>query len=482
MTRFNPRVRFGPRMGSRGDGHEEDSRGLWAATYPAPPPVAEGPGDPAGPGVEGHFDVVVVGAGYTGLWTARSLARAEPSLRILVVERATVGFGASGRNGGWCSALLPIGLADLARRHGRDAAVAWQRAMFDAVGDVEAFATTAPIDPQLTRGGTVTLARTERQLARLRAEIADARALGFGEDDRCELSAAEATAMCAATSVRGGAFTPHCAAVHPLRLVHALAADARGRGVRIVEGTAVTDVRPGGVSTTAGTARAETVVLATEAFTVELPGHRRDLLPVYSLMIGSEPLTDDQWAGVGLAGRATFADARRTVIYGQRTADGRLAFGGRGAPYHLGSRLAPAFDRDPRVRVRLEHTVAELFPALAGVRFEHHWGGAVAVPRDWHPQVTIDRIQGLARAGGYVGDGVATANLAGRTLADLILRRDTALTRLPWVGHRSRPWEPEPLRWIGVRLAAAAARRADEADAAARRTAGAWDRAYELLT
>jgi glycine/D-amino acid oxidase-like deaminating enzyme len=222
-------------------------------------------------------------------------------------------------------------------------------------------------------------------------------------------------------------------------------------------------------------------VVATEAYTALLPGHRRDLLPIYSLMIGSEPLTPEQWEAVGLANRTTFADARRTVIYGQRTADGRLAFGGRGAPYHYGSRIHESFDRDDAVRRRLEATVVDLFPPLRDVRFEFHWGGALGVPRDWHPHVSYDRASGLAGAGGYTGDGVATANLAGRTLADLVVGRETELTRLPWVGHRSRRWEPEPLRWLGVRLTALAAQRADAADAAGRRSAAMWDRLFSVL-
>ena len=145
------------------------------------------------------------------------------------------------------------------------------------------------------------------------------------------------------------------------------------------------------------------------------------------------------------------------IIYGQRTADGRLAFGGRGAPYHFGSRIAPEFDTDERVRAMLRATLAELFPVTADVELPFPWGGPLAVPRDWHPHVRFDRARGLASAGGYVGDGVAAANLAGRTLADLVLGRDTDLTHLPIVGHRSPRWEPEPLRWVGARVAAAAA-------------------------
>lgn len=189
---------------------------------------------------------------------------------------------------------------------------------------------------------------------------------------------------------------------------------------------------------------------ATEGYTSSLPGHRRDLIPVYSLVIATEPLPASTWERIGLRHRETFTDHRHLIVYGQRTADDRLVFGGRGAPYHLGSRISPAFDRDDRVFAALRATLVELFPVLSDVRVTHAWGGPLGIARDWCASVGLDRDTGLAWAGGYVGDGVSTTNLAGRTLRDLVLDRDTGLTRLPWVGHRSRRWEPEPLRWLGV--------------------------------
>jgi glycine/D-amino acid oxidase-like deaminating enzyme len=167
-------------------------------------------------------------------------------------------------------------------------------------------------------------------------------------------------------------------------------------------------------------------------------------------MVATEPLPPEFWARAGLARGQTFSDHRHLVIYGQRTADDRLAFGGRGAPYHAGSRIRAEFDRHERVFAVLRATLTDLFPGLRGFAFTHAWGGPLGIPRDWHAGVGVDRASGLAWAGGYVGDGVATSNLAGRTLADLLLGRDTELTRLPWVGHSSPRWEPEPLRWLGV--------------------------------
>jgi glycine/D-amino acid oxidase-like deaminating enzyme len=210
--------------------------------------------------------------------------------------------------------------------------------------------------------------------------------------------------------------------------------------------------------------RADVIVRGTEAFTARLPGQRRDVLPVYSLMIATQPLSDATWAGIGLATRPTFNDARNMVIYGQRTADGRLAFGGRGAPYHLGSSINPAFDTYAPTHHGLRDVLVDLFPVLRDVEITHTWGGPLAVPRDWHASVSFDRSTGLAHAGGYVGDGVSTTYLAGRTLADLITDQRTERTTLPWVNHVSRRWEPEPLRWLAVHGVARVTARVDRAD------------------
>jgi glycine/D-amino acid oxidase-like deaminating enzyme len=250
--------------------------------------------------------------------------------------------------------------------------------------------------------------------------------------------------------VLGGTYTPHCAAIHPARLVRGLAEVVRNRGVRLFERTPVTEIAPGKLVTTRGTVSADYVIRATEGYTPALPGLHRAVIPVYSLMIATEPLPDSVWDTVGLAGRPTFSDGRHLLIYGQRTADGRFAFGGRGAPYHLGSAVRSSFDRVPAVFTALRRTLGELFPVLGDVAVTHTWGGPLGIARDWCASAGLDRATGLGWAGGYVGDGVATTNLAGRTLADLILDKGSDLTRLPWVNHRSRPWETEPLRWLGI--------------------------------
>jgi glycine/D-amino acid oxidase-like deaminating enzyme len=406
------------------------------------------PGDPL-PG-DLDADVAIAGAGYTGLWTAYYLSRADPALKIAVCEREIAGFGASGRNGGWCSALFPASLGKLERMAGRDAAIGQYRAMQATVDEVGRVAAAEGIDCHWAKGGTVQLARSATQMERAIHEVAEARSFGFGEEDLRLLSAADARALAGATNVLGGTYTPHCAAIHPARLARGLAEVVRRRDVSLFERTPVLRIEPGRLVTATGTVRARYVIRATEGYTAQLPGLRRTVAPVYSLMIATAPLPEPVWAEIGLAGRPTFNDLRHLIIYGQRTADGRLAFGGRGAPYHLGSAVRPSFDRVPAVFAALRRTLTELFPVLGDVEVTHGWGGPIGVARDWCASVGLDRSTGLGWAGSYVGDGVATTNLAGRTLADLITGTDGEITRLPWVDHRSPLWEPEPLRWLGV--------------------------------
>jgi glycine/D-amino acid oxidase-like deaminating enzyme len=419
------------------------------------------------PGLPGDrdADVAIVGAGFTGLWTALYLARAEPSLRIVVVEAETAGFGASGRNGGWASALFPSSHASVAKRSSREGALAQHQAMRDSVDEVLRAAESEGIDAHAAKGGTISLARTQAQWARARAEVEDARSWGLGEDALRLLDAEEATDVLAATRVRGATYTPDCAAIHPARLVRGLADAVVRRGVTVYERTPATTIAPGRVITRSGIVRAEHVIRATEGYTRSLEGLRRRVIPVYSLIIATEPLPTEMWDQIGLRRRETFTDHRPLIIYGQRTADDRFVFGGRGAPYHFGSRIRSSYDRVPRVFEALRAALVDLFPMVGDVAVTHPWGGALGITRDWTASVGVDRGSGIGWAGGYVGDGVTTTNLAGRTLADLVLRRDTELTRLPWVGHESRSWEPEPLRWLGVNAGLRAMTWADREEA-----------------
>jgi glycine/D-amino acid oxidase-like deaminating enzyme len=420
------------------------------------------------PGLPGPVavDVAVVGAGYTGLWTAYYLRRADPGVRVAVLEREIAGFGASGRNGGWCSAFLPMDRERLARRAGRGAMIALQREMFDTVDEVGRVAEREGIDCHYVKGGTLQVATSPVQLARLEAGVRHARPWGVGDDDQWLLGRAEAERRLRAAGMVGAAFTPHCAAVDPARLARGLAEVVERLGVPVYEATRVTRIRPGRVETGRGPVRAEVVVRATEGWTPTLPGSRREVIPLYSLMLATEPLPAEVWEEIGWDGGETLLNGAHLGMYAQRTRDGRIACGRRGAPYHLGSRVRAGYDRDDRVHARLRAVLGELLPAAADAGVTHRWGGPIGISRDWTASVGLDRATGLAWAGGYVGDGVALANLAGRTLADLIAGRDSPRTRLPWVQHRSRPWEPEPLRWLGVN---AGLRLAANIDAAERR-------------
>ena len=379
-------------------------------------------------------DVAIVGGGLTGLWTAWYLLERNPGLTIVVIEKEIAGFGASGRNGGWCSALFPRSTASLERLHGRDAALAMRRAMIDTVDEVGRVAASAGLDIDYAKGGTLAFARSAVQRRAAEAEVAEARAYAV---DPLEM--------------RGDAsFDPNCARVHPAKLVRGLARAVEARGATIVEGTEVLDYRPHEVITARGTVRAKHVVVATEGYGATLRATHRRVLPLYSLMIATEPLPDATWQELGIEHGQTFTDYRHLLVYGQRTADNRVAFGGRGARYHWGSTIRPAYDRVPAVFEHLRRTLGELFPAIGDAAVTHRWGGPLGVPRDWHATASFDPVTGMAWAGGYVGDGLSTTNLAGRTLADLITGSDTELTRLPWVNHASPSWEPEPLRFLGA--------------------------------
>ncbi|WP_030342015.1 NAD(P)/FAD-dependent oxidoreductase [Streptomyces sp. NRRL S-1022] len=409
-------------------------------------------------------DVVIVGGGYTGLWTAYYLKKAAPFLRITVLEQKFCGYGASGRNGGW----LYNGIAGrdrYAKLHGHEAAVRLQRAMNDTVAEVVAVAEAEGIDADVHRGGVLEVATTPAQLARLKAF--HAHELSYGEKDRELYGARETAERIRIADAVGSAWTPHGARLHPVKLVKGLAAAVEALGVTIHESTPVTEIRPKHAVTPYGTVRAPYVLRCTEGFTASLSGQRRTWLPMNSSMIATEPLTGEQWAAIGWAGRETLGDMAHAYMYAQRTADGRIALGGRGVPYRFGSRT----DNDGRTQAAtvedLREILTRFFPSLAGVRIAHAWSGVLGVPRDWCATVTLDRSTGLGWAGGYVGSGVATANLAARTLRDLVQRDSgqggrTELTDLPWVNHKVRKWEPEPLRWLGVQGMYATYRAADQ--------------------
>jgi glycine/D-amino acid oxidase-like deaminating enzyme len=425
-------------------------------------------------------DVCIVGAGFTGLWTAYYLKRADPGLRIVVLEARFAGFGASGRNGGWLSGLVPGDREAMARQYGRDGVLAWQRALNEAIDEVVAVAAQEGIDASIVKGGTMRIARNPAQASRLAVEVAAARA--WGVDGITDLTTDEAAQRIRFAGVVSAYHTPHCARVQPARLVRGLADAVERLGVQIYEESPVTGITKGRAATDSGAVSAPIVLRATEGFTAALPGLRRHWLPMNSSMIATEPIGADVWETIGWDGRETVGDTAHGFFYAQRTVDDRIAIGGRSVPYRYASRT----DADGRVPERtirhLSQVLHGVLPQVRTVPIAHGWCGVLAVPRDWEASVVLDRATGLGWAGGYVGHGVTATNLAGRTLADLVLENRTPRTELPWVGHRSRNWEPEPMRWLGVRGLYVAYNLADRLEAGGRATTSPIARVADAIT
>jgi glycine/D-amino acid oxidase-like deaminating enzyme len=246
------------------------------------------------------------------------------------------------------------------------------------------------------------------QLDRARAEIEEHRSWGFGPDDHAMLGADEARERLDATDVLGATYSPHCAAIHPARLVRGLARAVERRGVTIHERTRVTRIEPGVVRTEHGDVRAPKIIRATEAWTSQLPGSERDVAPVYSLMLATEPLPAAFWDQVGLRHGETFSDHRHLIVYGQRTADDRIAFGGRGAPYHLRSRIRPEFDREPEVFDGLWRVLRDLFPSIDGHAVTHTWGARSG------SRATGTRRSGWIPRPAWAGAGATSATVSPR--------------------------------------------------------------------
>ncbi len=395
-------------------------------------------------------DVAIVGGGMTGLWTSYYLKKAQPDLSIAVLERRFAGFGASGRNGGWLSAEPP----GLFRRYARDAGVsrakAMQREMFRTVDEVLDVLRAEGVDVDGAKDGLVYVATNGAQRRRIRARFDALHDQGWDADDLRWLEPRDVADFLRVDGAAGGYHTPHCARVNPAKLTLGLARIVEQLGVTIYEGTTATDIQPRRVRTDRGEVTASFVVRAVEGYTGSLSGERRTLMPMNSSMVVTDPLSPGMWDEIGWQGAHLVGDGANSYAYMQRTADGRIAIGGRGVPYNFASRFDMAGRTAGKAIRQLRQRLTALFPVTRDLPLHHSWTGVLGVPRDWCASVNYQPASGLVTAGGYVGHGVAGTNLAARTVRDLILGHDSELTALPWVGHRSRRWEPEPLRWVGA--------------------------------
>lgn len=438
-----------------------------------------------GPALDGDadYDVCVVGAGYTGLWAVYYLKKERPDLRIAVIEREFAGFGASGRNGGWLSAEFPGSRESYARSHGKAAMIALQRTMMRTVDEVVSVAEKEGIDADIVKGGMRLVAVNAAQQERLQSDVDRLQTWGYWPDD-LHMLGAEPEPRIAVRGAVACAYSPHAARVHPAKLATGLARVVTDLGVDLFEGTAVQEIRSGTgttrpeVVTGHGTVRADHVLRATEGFTTGLRGPRCAWMPMSSSMIVTEPLSDEQWEQIGWRGQEVLGDVAHSSVHAQRTADGRIAIGGRGTPQRSGTGLSEAGATQPRTIAGLWQSLTMMFPGVVDVPVEHAWSGPLGVTRDGGPTVLLDRETGLGWAGGYAGSGVASANLAGRTLRDLVLGRVTALTRLPWVGHEARV----PPRRLGTQFVRGLYRTADRRESKTSAGKGRTSRLAGLAT
>jgi glycine/D-amino acid oxidase-like deaminating enzyme len=381
------------------------------------------------------FDIAIIGGGFSGLWTAYHLNQFDKSLRIAIFEAHEIGFGASGRNGGWASSEYPVTKNSLVKRHGEMKTTQLFEALDQSIDEIGKFARKHAPNAGFVKSGSLYFSRNHGQLARLRAK-------GSSKD---WLSATELKEFININGALGGTFDPSCATVHPFELLQGLARYLIERRVAIYTHSWATQI-PGGLLVNSFRIKAPKVIQATEVYGQA----NREFIPLYSLMIATEPLSNKIWKEIGNRERFTFAENAHVINYAQRTVDNRLAIGGRGASTPYLSKLKDAKEQTKSVHNRLRNLALSWFPILENSKFTHSWGGAVAITRNWEPYLQYDRKLGFGRLGGYAGDGVTMSYLAGKIMAAEVLDRKLDLRNLHFVNQPIKKWEPEPLRYIAV--------------------------------
>jgi glycine/D-amino acid oxidase-like deaminating enzyme len=384
------------------------------------------------------FDVVVIGAGFSGLWSAFHLKQFQPNLKIAVLEKEYVGFGASGRNGGWASAEYPTSSNRLIKENGLESYKNLRTAITKSIDEIGEIAKSNNWQIDYAKGGALVFARGNAQLSRISKEI---------DEEHQLLNKSQTTDLLNIPSALGSVFTPHCAALNPFKLVRALADHLEKLGVMIYEQSSVSEIRDKQVEVNGFNVNCTFSIRATEAFTPrKWMGNRQ--IPIYSLMVATEPLSNEVVKEIRNTQRATFQEACHLITYAQITGDNRLALGGRGVRYKLFSRLSERSEIDNRMHSALEKRARSWFPQITDAKFEYRWGGAVALTRRWQAYLNFDQATGRAEIGGYVGDGVTLSYLVAKTLAEKMSNIKTA--NLPFIDQGIGRWEPEPIRYLAV--------------------------------
>ncbi len=435
---------------------QHDAHGFWLGEAPPAPPA---------PPLEGErsADVVVVGGGYTGLWTAWHLKRLEPEASVIAVEAGACGEGPSGRNGGFVNGLW-FSLPTLRRRFGDAPAIAVARAAQDSVAAIGEFCREQDVDAWYRRAGYLQVSTAPAWDDATDPVLAACRELG--EPDACVPLGADAVrARCASPIFRGGAFYPGAATVQPARLARGLVARVREAGVEVFEHSEAGPVRRRGgevvVDVGGGRVSARAAVIATGGGIAALPRMRRRLTLTSSHIVITEPVPD-LLEEIGWTGDECITDSRAMVHYFRTTPDGRIAFGWGGGRVGFGARTGGRNERDPEVVEELRRHLLRFFPGLAGRRLEHAWGGPIDVSPS-HLPVIAELEPGVHCAFGYTGHGVGPSHLLGRSLASLALDRRDEPTRLAFVDPPVERVPPEPFRWLGGSLIRRAIVRKEEA-------------------
>lgn len=409
-----------------------------------------------------HYDLVVVGGGYTGLWSALLAVQRDPGIRVAVVEAATIGGAASGRNGGFVEASLTHGEANGRSRWPAEFDTL-QRLGHENLDAIEKAVTELGLDCDFERNGVLSVAIEEYQAAELRAQPADS--------DSIFLDQAAVREQVNSPTYLAGVWSPRDAAtLHPAKLAAELARVCERSGVEIYENSAVTGLAgargqaPICVSTAAAPLYADRVILATNAFPSLLKRYRYHTVPVYDYVLMTEPLTDAQLDSIGWHGRQGISDMANQFHYYRLSAANRILWGGYDAVYHFGRRINPRLEHRPATYSRLASHFFTTFPQLEGVKFSHRWAGVIDTSTQFCAFFGAANRGRIAYAAGFTGLGVAATRFAANVLLDKVHGQTTERTELAMVRSRPMPFPPEPFAWLGVSATRWALDRADHRD------------------